>query len=101
MASRSSSYSNLEDKLLCQTYVQISQDPIVGRYQSASDFWKRVVEEYNASKNLEWEGRSERSLSSRWQVIEAQVRKLKACLRQIENLNPSGTNEEDRVSIFC
>ena len=35
MSIRSSGYTQDEDKLLCQVYMEISQDPIKGVYQSA------------------------------------------------------------------
>ncbi|KAK6780801.1 hypothetical protein RDI58_022985 [Solanum bulbocastanum] len=40
--SRSSEYSLNEDKLLCQIYVDISQDPITGICQSYDQFWVRI-----------------------------------------------------------
>lgn len=44
--SRSLGYSPEEDKILCQVYIEISQDPIVGAYQSSDRFWDRVVDAY-------------------------------------------------------
>ena len=46
MTSQSSGYTISEDVLLCQVYLDIYQDPIMGRYQSANEFWSRVEPKY-------------------------------------------------------
>ena len=46
MTSQSSGYTISEDVLLCQVYLNIYQDPITGRYQSANEFWSRVEPKY-------------------------------------------------------
>ena len=98
MSSRSSGYSPAEDVMLCQIYMDISQDPIVGVNQSATRFWSRVEETYNANKQETWEHRSRRSLQARVQTIEKATQKLHGCIRQIENLNPSGALDQDIAS---
>ena len=100
MSIRSSRYTITEDVLLCQVYLDISQNPIMGRYQSLDRFWTRVEEKYNETKNQQWEYRNKRSVQSRMQNIITEVKKLNGCLKQIENLNPSGASDEDIVSIY-
>ena len=39
MAGRGIGYTNAEDVILCETYLEITQDSIVGRYQSTDRFW--------------------------------------------------------------
>ena len=41
-----------------------------------------------------------RSVHSRMDTINAEVRRLNGCLKQVENLNPSGALEKDIVSII-
>ena len=82
--SRASNYSRDEDKLLCRVYMEISQDPIIGIYQSSDQFWTRVAEAYNNGKSPDSEMRSTRSIQCRIQVIEKATRKMLACIRQIE-----------------
>ena len=98
--SRASNYSRDEDKLLCRVYMEISQDPIIGIYQSSDQFWTRVAEAYNNGKSPDSEMRSTRSIQCRIQVIEKATRKMHACIRQIENTHPSGASTEDIVSII-
>ena len=100
MSGRSSGYSNGEDIILCQAYLEISQDPITGRYQSADRFWARVEEKYNVAKPSNMEYRNSTSVRCRMQNINAAVKKLKACINQVENMNPSGASDQDIVSFF-
>ncbi|KAL6493277.1 hypothetical protein OROGR_033036 [Orobanche gracilis] len=95
MSIRSGNYSHDEDKLLCNVYMNISQDPATGRYQSAEEFWSRVVEGYNASKATSWETRTARSLQARIQIIEKNVRKFHGCIRTVEGTHQSGISHED------
>lgn len=100
MSVRSSSYCAAEDVLLCQVYLEISQDPVVGRYQSQDQFWSRVEEAYNKNKPENWTPRNKRSVGSRMSTITSEVKKLNGCVRQIENMNPSGASNHDIVSIL-
>ena len=100
MSIRSSSYTVTEDVLLCQVYLDISQDPITGRYQSQDQFWSRVEEAYNNNKQENWAPRYKRSVQSRMTIITSEVKKLNGCVRQIESMNPSGASNQDIVSIL-
>ena len=100
MTSRSSGYNISEDVLLCQVYIDISQDPITGRYQYANEFWSRVELKYNELRQQHLEYRNMRSVHSRMDTINVEVRRLNGCLKQVENLNPSGASEKDIVSII-
>ena len=100
MSSWSSGYSVPEDVLLCEVYIEISQDPITGVNQSADHFWSWLCDKFNIERNDGWEERSKRFVQARIQAIEKAVRKLNGCIRQIENLHPSGASNEDIVSIF-
>ncbi|KAL5576878.1 hypothetical protein UlMin_018577 [Ulmus minor] len=94
---RSSSYTNEEDLHLCHVYLDISQNPIVGINQSKDQFCARIEYDYNNSQ-LEFtitQSRPKRSLQCRMQVILTAVGKLRGCIQQIENLNPSGASEQD------
>ncbi|KAL5537964.1 hypothetical protein UlMin_044097 [Ulmus minor] len=94
---RSSSYTNEEDLHLCHVYLDISQNPIVGINQSKDQFWARIEYDYNnpQSEFTITQSRPKRSLQCRIQVILTAVGKLRGCIRQIENLNPSGASEQD------
>ncbi|XP_019191061.1 PREDICTED: uncharacterized protein LOC109185576 [Ipomoea nil] len=93
---RTTSYSIEEDQLLCRVYCDIGQDPQVGKNQVQQAFWTRIGIEYQQmllanNGNI----RSWQSLQTRMQNILTAVSKLRGCIRQIENTNPSGPSEQD------
>ncbi|AEE34480.2 no-apical-meristem-associated carboxy-terminal domain protein [Arabidopsis thaliana] len=92
---RSTGYSNEEDKFLCQVYMDISQDPIIGVYQSSDHFWDRVAESFENRKNPTWSKRSKKSLQCRLQTIEKASKKLHACIKLCENRRSSGASSDD------
>ena len=47
MASRDIGYTNAEDVIPHENYLEITQDPIVGRYQTTDHFLERVDEVYH------------------------------------------------------
>ncbi|KAK9155365.1 hypothetical protein Sjap_002845 [Stephania japonica] len=74
--SRSTGHSAREDHILCEAWLEVSQDPIVGRYQSAYNFWGRIVAKYNETLSEQGEGRSLRSVQSRMHKILTEVKRL-------------------------
>lgn len=97
---RSASYSMEEDIFLCHVYLDVSQNPIIGINQSGDQFWKRVLVEYEKSEFFPNQPRPQRSLQTRMTTILSAVSKLRGCVNQIENKNPSGASEQDIVSIY-
>lgn len=97
---RSSSYSKEEDKHLCQVYLHVSQNPIIGINQSKDQFWQRISDEYHSDANVVTTSRPIGSLRKRMTLILGACSKFKACIRQVELLNPSGASEKDIVSIL-
>jgi len=72
--SRYFGYSVEEDKLLCEIFMQISQDPIIGVYQSSEKFWDRVVEAFEKERNATWSERSKNSIQSRLRTIQKETK---------------------------
>ncbi|KAG8366149.1 hypothetical protein BUALT_Bualt17G0045900 [Buddleja alternifolia] len=95
MSSRSGNYRFEEDYLLCQIYLDVSQDPITGNNQTRTRLWNRVTQLYNETKDVSMEERSLRSLDSRFKAIERGVRRLIQCIKKVELCNPSGASEQD------
>ncbi|XP_020266596.1 uncharacterized protein LOC109842095 [Asparagus officinalis] len=55
MSVRLSGYMVTEDVLLCQVFIDISQDPIISRNQSRDAFWSRVEDIYNELRDQHFE----------------------------------------------
>nr|XP_040258151.1 glutathione S-transferase T3-like [Aegilops tauschii subsp. strangulata] len=95
---RAGNYTNVDDILLCNTWLQVSRDPSVGGDQSRDAYWGRMKEHFDVH-NLSGIDRSERSLRSRWSTINSDCQRWAACQKAVDKLNPSGTNEDDRYNI--
>ncbi|KAG5582821.1 hypothetical protein H5410_053448 [Solanum commersonii] len=76
----------------------ISQDLITGICQSYDQFWVRIEQSYNNLKEESWIYRNKKSLQCRIGLIEKAIRKLSGCIRQIENLHPSGASDIDIIN---
>nr|XP_020182418.1 glutathione S-transferase T2-like [Aegilops tauschii subsp. strangulata] len=95
---RAGNYTNAEDILLCNTWLQVSRDPSVGGDQSRDAYWGRMKEHFDV-RNVSGIDRFERSLRSRWSTINKDCQKWAAAQKAVDKLNPSGTNEDDRYNI--
>ena len=86
-----------EDALLCQTWVEISSDPVVNTGQRKEGLWSRIVERYNQRRG-DYPIRLNRALSSRWDNIGPVVSKFASYYAQVRRQCQSGLNEHDMVS---
>ena len=94
---RGGNYTNEEDVLRCNTWLQVSRDPSVGGDQSRDAYWLRMKEHFDV-RNKSGIDRSDLSFRSRWSTINKDCQKWAAAQKAVDKLNPSGTNEDDRVS---
>ena len=94
---RAGNYTVDEDRLLCKTWLKIGMDPAVGTDQTRDTYWVRMKDYFDANNTSGYE-RTDRSLRSRWSLINADCQKWAAVQANIDTINPSGTNEVDRVS---
>ncbi|KAE8806605.1 Alternative oxidase 1a, mitochondrial [Hordeum vulgare] len=81
---KAGNYTNKDDILLCNTWLQVARDPSVGA---------------DVTHNVSRIDRSERPLRSRWSTINSDCQKWAAAQKAVDKLNPSGTNEDDRYNI--
>ncbi|KAJ1409827.1 putative glutathione S-transferase [Sesbania bispinosa] len=87
-------FSNEEDKLLIQSWLNISKDAIVGADQKADGFWLRINNSYNEHRGSLQE-RKGRQLKARWQKLNAIVPKFSGCYKQTCSVKQSGSSEND------
>jgi hypothetical protein len=88
-----------EDRLLCETWLQIGMDPVVGTDQSRHTYWVRM-KYYFYAHNPSVNERTDRSLRSWWRIINTDCQKWAGALETVDTFNPSGTGEVDGVSCF-
>ena len=94
---RSANYTIAEDKLLRKTLLTIGMDPTTSTDQTRDTYWMRMKEYFDTHKTSGIE-RTMRSLWSRWSGINTDCQKWAGVQANVDVLNPSGTNENDRVS---
>lgn len=95
---RSVNYTVQDDLLLCETYLNVSLDAAVATAQTFNAYWDRMKEYYDTHNKSGIE-RSNRSLRSRWSLINTDCQKWAGAMAAVDALNPSGTNDVDRVSV--
>ncbi|KAE8798691.1 putative receptor protein kinase ZmPK1 [Hordeum vulgare] len=95
---RAGNYTTNDDKLLCNTWLQVSRDPSIGGDQSRDAYWGRMKEYFDV-QNVSGIDRSERSLRSRWSTINSDCQKWAAAQKAVDKFNPNGTNDDDRYNI--
>ena len=95
---RSVNYTVQDDLLLCETYLNVSLDASIATAQTFNAYWDRMKEYYD-THNKSGIGRSNRSLRSRWSLINTDCQKWAGAMAAVDALNPSGTNDVDRVSV--
>ncbi|KAM0835387.1 hypothetical protein ACQ4PT_028286 [Festuca glaucescens] len=94
---RQKNFSKAEDLTLCDAYLEITQDPIIGVDQSRDCYWKRINAYFHANKT-EDSDRTQGSLQHRWAIIQEQVNKFCACYAQVMNRNPSGMTHDNKLT---
>ncbi|KAE8770003.1 putative receptor protein kinase ZmPK1 [Hordeum vulgare] len=95
---RAGNYTMDEDVLLCNTWLKLSRDARVGGDQSREAYWIRMKEHFDLY-NKSGIDRTERSLRFRWSTINKDYQKWATALKAVDTLNPSGTNDRDRLTI--
>uniref|UniRef100_A0ACD5X5J4 Uncharacterized protein n=1 Tax=Avena sativa TaxID=4498 RepID=A0ACD5X5J4_AVESA len=95
---RAANYTTEEDKLLCKAWCNVGMHPMVGADQSRETYWVHI-KEYFDGDNTSGIERTERSLRSRWGVINADCQKWAGVQKHVDELNPSGNGDFDRLTV--
>ncbi|XP_010238926.1 glutathione S-transferase T3 [Brachypodium distachyon] len=77
---RTQAYAECEDKLLCEAWLEIGQDPIWGAEQKGTAYWKRIYDYFHEHRLLPpysfISDRGEVSLQKRWGLIQSECNKF-------------------------
>ncbi|XBI14820.1 hypothetical protein VPH35_057343 [Triticum aestivum] len=96
---RTKAYTAAEDKLLCECWRDIGQDPKTGAEQKHSTFWIRVHREFHERKKFPpYQIVSTRgwvSISKRWRMIQQERNKFCATLESVKARPVSGVGMQD------
>ena len=96
---RSVKMERSEDEQLAKSLTAVSENPIQGNDQSKDTFWSSIHQHWKAALGSSCKNdRSSTACKNRWADINAKVQKFAGCLTKVENLNISGTNNEDTMT---
>jgi hypothetical protein len=89
-------YSNAEDVQLCNLWLDVAQDSVIGINQTGNGFWTCVAKKY--LKVLPEPIQTSVGLKNRWATLQGAINKFSSCVQQITYANQSGTTNEDRLT---
>ncbi|XBH69162.1 hypothetical protein VPH35_097130 [Triticum aestivum] len=96
---RTGSYTQDEDKLICQAWMEISQDPRTGALQKGIVFWTRVHKTFHERKMFEpyqiTSNYGIGSIQKRWLFIQQECKKYQAAFESVEARPVSGLGVGD------
>ncbi|XP_062217669.1 glutathione S-transferase T2-like [Phragmites australis] len=94
-------WTDKEDELFVSAWLNVSQDPVVGTDQSKETYWGRITKYFNTYRKPSMMTRSDKALINHMKLITDAVTKFTVHYRKVEQLNPSGTNERDKMARAC
>ncbi|XP_062185960.1 uncharacterized protein LOC133889463 [Phragmites australis] len=94
-------WTDEEDELLVSAWLNVSQDPVVGTYQSKETYWGRIAKYFNTYRKQSMMPRTDKALINHMKLITDAVTKFMVHYRKVEQLNSSGTNERDKMARAC
>jgi hypothetical protein len=94
---RSKNFSVEEDLMLVSAYLNVSKDPITGRYKKEGTFWEIVWKYFNKNRKFESD-RNWSSLKHRWLAIQKEVNIFQGYYDAIERKDQSGKTSDDKVN---
>jgi hypothetical protein len=93
---RRSNYNHDEDIQLCMSWMNESNDLVVGNDQSSKAYWSRIADHYNDNKTFSVE-RNVNSFEHKWGVIQKECVKFQGYFEEVEWCNRSGIPFKVRV----
>lgn len=98
--SRGFGFTSKEDIAVVRAWLNVSEDPVVGSDQKASQFYERVAEIYNDRlKPSHCSTRNALSLRRRFDCIKANCVRFSACYSAVKRLKPTGVSYSDIIRL--
>ncbi|KAI5345676.1 hypothetical protein L3X38_013553 [Prunus dulcis] len=91
------SWSTQEDIALCESWVNVSHDPITGNEMKFHHMWSKIHGEFcQRSGSI----RTEMALSSRWKILNKELGKWRNALTKASENIRSGANLSDEIQML-
>lgn len=93
-------WTDFEDTLLCDAWVEVSTEAEIGTDRSGDTFWEGIHKLYHKTKDSHlpdeneklYEDRTQAALTNRFGTINAAVSTFYGCYKSVQALKPSGAN---------
>ncbi|GJW46564.1 hypothetical protein Tco_0078210 [Tanacetum coccineum] len=90
-------WTQAEELLLAESFIQISEDPKTGCDQKLATFWYKILDVYNQEANKKgFQERTKNMLTGKWTPMNAAVMKFNQLYE--ETLAHSGENDENHMA---
>lgn len=101
---RGKNWTVLEDETLCQAWLEVSQDPVVGTNQRTETLYSRVYEKFveictEKTASVVPEQRTASGIKGRWHFINKSVSKFAGFMAQVSARRQSGASPEDNLKM--
>ena len=88
-------FNNEEERILCHSFLHVSQDPISRNGQCNMAFWERITRHYNDTKPRSSPLHPAKSLETKWGHIKHDVSKFCGLYKLVLDCRESGTSLDD------
>ena len=88
-------FNSEKERILCRSFLHMSQDPISGNGHRNTAFWERITQHYNDTKPRSSPLRPARSLETKWGHIKHDVSKFCGSYKSVLDCWESGTSLDD------
>jgi hypothetical protein len=93
---RGYNYNHDEDIQLCVSWMNVSNDPIVGNDQAGKTYWTRITDHYNENKTSNTETTAN-SVEHRWRVIQKEFMNFQGYYEEVQRRHRSGIPFQEHV----
>ncbi|GJW68146.1 hypothetical protein Tco_0122570 [Tanacetum coccineum] len=86
-------WTNAEEKLLAETFVEVSQNAAIGNDQTNEAFWSQITDDFNGRTNRD--ARTKNMITGKWTRINGECQKFNAIYKHLQR--KSGENEHNHI----
>lgn len=93
---RGTNFSDQSLKQLCKSWLQVSEDPLLGNDQKGATFWSRIAADHNKCVST-GDVRTVKSLEARWAMLNRSMAEFAGYVEQIRGLKQTSKGPDDIV----
>lgn len=99
---RGATWTDVESAHLPESWIVVSQNPIIGTDQTCITFYTKLFELFrtrnpSTATDKQYEERGIKATRTNWESCVADLKKFRAARREIRMFRPNGTNEDQKL----